>query len=140
MSLILGTNAVTMDEPCFSLKELTQPAPDSKSVRRYQILRVIRQGDKLAEFRRDLGPASAFQADEFVIPGGVSDARGRMEIVHTVGELMDIADLVRSDRYDRPERPAPSDLIRQYQDLPDHRRRRRKAASQFGPAARIQRS
>ena len=139
--MILGTAAVVMDEPCFSLKEMLGPAPDSRSVRRWQTIRVIRYGDRLAEFRRDLGEASGFTAGEFIIPGGVIDeATGRIEIEHTVGELIDIADLIRSDKYERPEPPKGIDLVQSYQDGPDKRRRKRRAISQFGPAFKIERN
>jgi hypothetical protein len=139
--LVLGTNVVSFDEPCFSLKEIIAPAPDSKSLRRYQVLKVIRHGDKLAEMRRDLGPARGFQATEFVIPGGVADPQtGRVEILHTVGELVDIADLIRSDVYERPEPPKGADLIQGYYDSPDKKRRRRKRQSTFGYGGKTQRS
>ena len=138
--LLLGTNAVSLDEPAWSLKEILGPAPDSKSVRRFQVIKVVR-GDRLAEFRRDLGRADRFTAGEFAIPGGVSDpATGRFELLHTVGELVDIADFLRSDAYQPLPTPEPSDLVGQYHDLPDRRRRASKRQSQFGPRAVIQRS
>lgn len=139
-SLLLGTNVVSLDEPCYSLKELLGPAVDSRGVRRWQAIKVVR-GERVVECRRDLGPASAFTAGEFVIPGGVADERtGRIEILHRVGELIDIADLLRSDAYQPPEPPRPRDLIQGYYDQADKRRKRRRAVSQFGPKAKIQRS
>lgn len=137
--LLFGTDTVSMDEPCFSVKEFLAPAPDSRGVRRYQAIRVIRHGDRLAELRRDLGPAEAFKASEFVIPGGVVESGGRIEILHTVGELVDIADYLRSGQYRPPEPPRGTNLIQEYRDRPDKRQRRRKRLSQFGPVARIER-
>lgn len=138
--LILGTTVVKMDEPCFSVKEIVQRAPDSRSVRRYQCIRVVRL-DRIVEMRRDLGPAEQFTAGEFVIPGGVVDERtGRIELLHRVGELVDIADLLRSPFYERPDPPKGIDLIQGYRDLPDKRRRRRRAVSQFGPGYKIERN
>ena len=138
--LILGTDVIRFDEPCFSLKEIIEPAPDSKSVRRTQVLKVMR-GDSVAEFRRDLGLASSFKASEFVIPGGVADERnGRIEVLHTVGELQDIADYIRSDVYVPPERPEGIDLIQAYRDSFDKKRRHRKRLSQFGVGGKVQRS
>lgn len=91
MSLLPATLEVSYDEPAFNLSELVQPTPVGEP-RRFQIILVIR-GDALAEYRIDLGPASNFTAPEFRIPGGVVDEfTGRGEILHTVGELKDIAD------------------------------------------------
>lgn len=138
--LLLGTTWVSLDEPGYSLKEIVQRTPDSKALHRYQCIRVLR-GDQVAEFRRDLGPASGFSAGEFVIPGGVTDEHsGRIYVEHKVAELVEIADLLREGPYQRPEPPTPSNLIQGYQDLPDKRRRARKRQSLFGPAATIQRS
>lgn len=138
--LILGTNVVAMDEPAWSLKEINGPAPDSKSVRRWQVIKVVRN-DCLVEFRRDLGLAKRYAANEFLIPGGVltDEATGRAEILHTVGELYDIAELLRSDVYERPERPEGIDLIQHYRDRPEKQQRRRRKLSQFGPMFKIER-
>lgn len=139
--LILGTNVVSLDEPCFSLKEIVAPGPDSHSRHRYQCIKVIRQGDQLAEMRRDLGPAERFSCQEFVIPGGVADSvTGRIEILHTVGELIDIAEVLHSDQYDRPPPPAASNLVQGFFDQVDKRKKRCRGQSQFGPHARIQRT
>jgi hypothetical protein len=90
MSLLPATLEVSYDEPAFNLSELIQPTPIG-APRRFQIILVIRN-DALAEYRIDLGPASAFTTPEFRIPGGVVDEiTGRGEILHTVGELKDIA-------------------------------------------------
>ena len=91
MSLLPATLEVSYDEPAFNLSELIQPAPVG-APRRFQIILVLRN-DALAEYRIDLGPASEFATPEFRIPGGVVDeATGRGEILHTVGELKDMAD------------------------------------------------
>ena len=90
MSLLPATLEVSYDELAFNLSELIQPAPVG-APRRFQIILVIRN-DALAEYRIDLGPASDFTTPEFRIPGGVVDeSTGRGEILHTVGELKDIA-------------------------------------------------
>jgi len=91
MSLLPATLEVSYDEPAFNLSELVQPTPVGEP-RRFQIILVIRN-DALAEYRIDLGHASNFTTPEFRIPGGVVDEfNGRGEILHTVGELKDIAD------------------------------------------------
>lgn len=138
-SLVLGTSAVSMDEPCYSLKEIIAQSPGSRGFRRYQCIRVVRN-DKIAEMRRDLGPARKFAIDEFVIPGGVVDANGRIEILHTVGELYDIAESLHSSVYDRPEAPKPADLVQGYYDSFDKKRLRKAKRSMFGETVRVQRS
>ena len=136
--LMLGTDWARMDEPGFCLKEVNQPAPDSKSVRRYQIITVVRN-DRLAQLRRDLGRAKRFKASEFAIPGGVKEDDGRIYIEYTVGELVDVANHLRAGPFSRPDPPKARDLIGEYQDLPDKRQRQRKRLSTIGPVARIQR-
>jgi hypothetical protein len=92
MGLIAGTTFVKMDEPCFSLKEENLQSPGSRGWRRYQIVKVVRD-DKITEFRRDLGPARKYKASQILIPGGIRDiATGRGLILHTVAEMLDIAD------------------------------------------------
>ena len=91
MSLLPATLEVSYDEPAFNLAELIQPVPVGEP-RRFQIILVLRNG-ALAEYRTDLGPASEFITPEFRIIGGVVDeVTGRGEILHTVGELKDMAD------------------------------------------------
>ena len=58
----------------------------------------VMRGDKPAEMRKDLGAAKSFKADQFRIPGGAMDeTTGKFYIEHTVGELMDIADYLRTN-------------------------------------------
>lgn len=97
-ALLLGTTVVSPDEPCLGLYELHMQSPNSRGFRRYQIVMVMR-GDHPAEARKDLGPAKKFKnVTEFRIPGGVRDEdTGRFYVEHTVGELVDIADQLRSE-------------------------------------------
>jgi hypothetical protein len=136
--LVAGTNAVNLDEPCMGLYELNEQSPGSRGFRRYQIILVVRGGG-VAEFRRDLGPARLFKADQFRIPGGVRDERtGRFESCHRVGELVDVADALRDGRFAR-EPAAPVDLVAGYHDEMDRRARRRRKVSQFGRLHKTQR-
>lgn len=137
--IIIGTNAVGLDEPCWGLHEFNERTPDSRGIHRYQVFKVLRDG-KLVEFRRDLGPAEKFKiTQEIVAPGGIPlafDAHGRMtrgEAVETVGRLIDAADDVREGPASVHEKPVPYDLIGAYRTLPDKRKKRRKALSTFGP-------
>jgi hypothetical protein len=137
--LIAGTTVVSMDEGCWSLKESNEQSPGSRGWRRYQIIRVIR-GDALAEFRRDLGPARKFKTDQFAIPGGVVDeTTGRFELLHTVGELYDMAEHLRTGKPRQAETP-PTDLIGAYREQPERRALWRKKRSTFGSRGRLQRA
>ncbi len=105
MPIYQGTTYALKDEPCLGLFELNFKSPDQRSRRRYQIV-VVMRNDKPAECRHDLGLASKFKkVDQFRIPGGVTNREtGRIEICHTVGELMDIADHLRINRpFDKRE-------------------------------------
>lgn len=92
MRFFYGTNYVLDDEPCFSLSEIVRQSPDSKGLHRYQVIQVLRD-DRIVEFERDLGLSKNYKKDPFIIPGGVRTKKGG-EILHNVGELIDIADQV----------------------------------------------
>ena len=77
------------------------------------------RGERLAEYREDLGPAKNFTADAFRIPGGVWDAATRrMEVLHSVGELREVAEFVRLGPTVRPEIQT-RDLVTEYHDHVD---------------------
>jgi len=95
VEIIPSTSYVLYDEPCFRLAEVNLQSPGSRGWRRYQVVYVIRN-DRLAEYRKDLGPAKKFNANQFQIPGGGYEDNGRMWIEETVGRLMEIADTLRS--------------------------------------------
>jgi len=72
-------------------------SPGSRGFHRYQIIYVMR-GNKPAEYRRDMGLAKDFKADQLRILGGVKDdVTQRFYIEHTVGELREIADQRRGN-------------------------------------------
>ena len=84
--LISAAIEVHLDEPAFNLSEVNLQAPDNSGWHRYQIISVV----------RDLGPKDTFTADSFRIPGGVWDSNTRrIEVLHSVGELREIAEYVR---------------------------------------------
>jgi|TARA_R110002020_G_scaffold420663_1_gene629813 hypothetical protein len=116
--LISAAIEVHLDEPAFNLVEMNLQAPDNSGWHRYQIISVVR-GQRLAEYREDLGAAKDFAADAFRIPGGVWDASTRrMEVVHSVGELREVAEAVRLGPTVRPE-ITPRDLVSEYHDHVD---------------------
>jgi len=137
--LALSAPAISLDEWCFGITEINLQSPGYKGFHRYQIVNVIR-ADKLVEHRIDLGLAKNFTAQQFKIPGGVIDeATGRMEILHTVGELMDIAIAMRNGVIGKPPDFEPSDLIGRYMNQLEEQERQRRKASTIGALARIQR-
>ena len=116
--LISAAVEVHLDEPAFNLTEVNLQAPDNSGWRRYQIISVVR-GERMAEYREDLGPKEDFTADAFRIPGGVWDAATRrMEVLHSVGELREIAEFVRLGPTVRPEIQT-RDLVTEYHDHVD---------------------
>jgi len=129
MPLLPATLEISYDELAYSLSELIQPSPLG-APRRFQIILVIRDND-LAEYRIDLGPSSDFTAPEFRIPGGIVDEiTGRGEILHTVGELKDIAIEMR-------ERGMPTlpkrDIWQEFYDQQEEQEKSAIGYTVFGP-------
>ena len=129
MPLLPATLEISYDELAYSLSELIQPSPLG-APRRFQIILVIRDND-LAEYRIDLGPSSDFTAPEFRIPGGIVDEiTGRGEILHTVGELKDIAIEMR-------ERGVPTlprrDICQEFYDQQEENEKSAIGYTIFGP-------
>ena len=110
------------DEPAYALTEINRLSPDSKNVRRIQTIRVIRQ-DWFADYETDLGLRENFTADVFSIPGGVITDGKKIEIFHSVNELLEMADMLRERPYDKSELPV-SDLASMYQQEQDMRKDR----------------
>lgn len=142
MSLVLlGTDWVSEDEPCYVLREEDAQAPDGKGFHRYQIAKVMR-GDKLVEFRKDMGLSVNFTGEPVAIVGGCTDPEtGRMYIEETFGSLLEVLQRVRGQYgYEAPERPKPTDLVDYYHTIWDRQEKQGKALSTFGAAGKIQRS
>jgi hypothetical protein len=139
--LLSATIELSLDEPAFQLSEVhLQSGLPGMGWRRYQIIYVVR-ADRLAEFRLDMGPAENFTAPQFRILGGVQNERtGYCEILHTVGELRDIADDLR----DRPapflSEIEPPDLWGQWFAEKEEKWRWRKRSSTFGPKGKVERN
>lgn len=84
MAMLAVAESVHPDEKAYLLGERNLPFP-RRGWRRIQIV-IVNRGDRLAEWRKDLGPAASFTAQPFDVPSLWE---------HTVGELWDIADLQR---------------------------------------------
>lgn len=126
--------AVHPDEKAFLLVERNLPF-DRIGVRRIQILYVNR-GDRLAEWRKDLGPASDFQNEGVRIPSFWE---------HTVGELWDIAERHRyrdNDYWARfaAEQQAESTLITDFLNHKEESWKLIDNQSVFGPGVSKQRN
>ena len=128
---------LSADEPCICLGEFIRPSLSGKSRVRYQMLRVVR-GDRVVTAFVYLGPAKKFAADQFQIPGGeVDDRTGRGRVWHTVGELRDIAERIRSDP---PRREVePSDLQVTWNGFTEEMGRIFQHRSTFGAGVHLQR-
>lgn len=100
-----GHNHATLfaDDLIFSLKEYEKPFPN-KGLRRIQELKVVKN-DKVVTFTKDLGlvydtatgERRFKDEDGFVIPGGIVKPNGRVEIFHTVDELVGLAERLRDE-------------------------------------------
>lgn len=94
--MIAGTDFVLEDEPCFALFERNIMPPDSRGVRRYEILHIIRNWTPY-EYRRDMGLAADWEAkgiQEFRILGGILEDN-ILEAYETVGSMREQAHKIR---------------------------------------------
>lgn len=89
-----GTSYVLNDEPCLNLAEVNLLTPDYKERHRYEIIYLVRDDDRLYEYRRDMGREENFKADQMRIMGGVID-KGKVYQEETVGSLRDMANWLR---------------------------------------------
>ena len=136
--VVAAVNQVLLDEPCLGLAEVNLQPPGGGETHRYQVLEVVRNGRR-ATLMRDLGLASGYTIHQFRVPGSIEDGQGKVEILHTVGELYDIADYLRNG-YSQPPDFTPgdmgTDLMLQKEELARCRRR----SSTFARSVKIQRS
>ena len=129
--MVLLIDEVSLDEPCLRLSELYQLDENNSKLRRYQVSYVIRY-DKPAKHMLDMGPYESFTSPEFHLPGAVKDEQtGRVTIVHTVGELQDVANALREQPQEelKPRR----DLWQDYFTQLDHQEKLMTGLSTFGP-------
>ena len=129
--MVLLIDEVIPDEPCLRLSEVYQLDENNSKLRRYQVTYVIRY-DKPAKHMLDMGPYESFTTSEFHLPGAVKDERtGNVTIVHTVGELQDIANALRDQQQ---EETAPRrDIWQDYFNQLDQQKRLMSGHSTFGP-------
>ncbi len=90
MPIILATLSVTGNEKAYSFKEAHEQSPGSRGFHRYRTIRVNRDGN-IAEYREDMGLAKNFKGiRQFNVPSLWE---------HTVDELLDIADTLRTETF-----------------------------------------
>ena len=129
--MVLVIDEVSPDEPCLRLSELYQLDENNSNLRRYQMIYVIRY-DQPAKHMLDMGPYESFTAPECHLPGAVKDDQtGRVTIVHTVGELQDVANALR----DQPQEQVQPrrDIWQEYFTQLDHQEKLMTGLSTFGP-------
>jgi hypothetical protein len=129
--MVLLIDEVIPDEPCLRLSEVYQLDENNSKLRRYQVTYVIRY-DKPAKHMLDMGPYESFTTSEFHLPGAVKDEQtGHITIVHTVGELQDIANALRDQKQEEvlPRR----DIWQDYFTQLDQQERLMSGLSTFGP-------
>jgi len=82
------TLQVAPGEKAFALYEITEQPPDNSGMHRYQII-LVNRGDRLAEYRIDMGKGSLWKHKRFInIPS---------LWVHSIAELQFIAEQIRNE-------------------------------------------
>jgi len=88
-SIISIATTILGNEKAMGIYEIHEQSPNNLGFHRYQIIHVIR-GDRIAEFRRDMGLARNFvKVRQLRIPSYME---------HTVDELIALADELRYDQ------------------------------------------
>lgn len=139
------------DEMARILFEVNRLTQDYTSLRRYRIIGVVR-GDQPASVWHDLGPADSFTGTdgkvlkEFHLPSlAPLDNQGiRWEMVHTVGELVQIADDIHAhpEKLDTTEKAEAElglglDMWSQLADELDMKERALLGTRTFGPTGAV---
>jgi|6_EtaG_2_1085325.scaffolds.fasta_scaffold56305_2 hypothetical protein len=110
---VIADDEVSADEPCYMLTEQNLVWKEYPGTRRTQVLYVPRHGI-VGIYKVNMGASEDFgSAGLFTIPGGLVTSTGQIEILHTVGELREIAHRLRESR---EEMPVPTDLVQLYYD------------------------
>ena len=92
--MLVGTNYVVADEPCFAITEIDGMSPKGQ-MHRYRKIMVVRNG-RIAEYVEDMGLAKKQKHNQCRIMGGcVDEHSGRIFIEHTVAELREIAETMK---------------------------------------------
>lgn len=132
--IVRQTLSVHLDEKAFALSELNFLTTDYKSLRRWQFIYVLRDGD-VAEFVKDMGPAVSFKAPELRVYSFWMDS---------VGQLLEEADRMRyeDDTFGQllAEVKGRSTLIPEFIAFKEEQHKLLRNASTFGPGFTRQRN
>ena len=126
----LATTDIWGHEPCLYVSEINRPARDSKSVRRYQTITVIRN-DRKIKLERDIGDARLF-GEEFQLICGVPDGKGGGEALYTVDEAIRMAQDMNLTPPPKTE-VKPKDWKKIFWDNVEEKNKWMKGQSIFGP-------
>ena len=126
----LATTDIWGHEPCWYISEMNRPAPDSRGVRRYQTITVIRN-DRRVKLERDIGDARLF-GEEFQLICGVPDGKGGGEAMYTVDEAIRMAQDMNLNPPPKTE-VKPKDWKKIFWDNVEERNKWKKGQSIFGP-------
>lgn len=80
--------SVALGEKAFALYEVNEKTPDLREMHRYQVI-LVKRGDKLAEFRIDMGKADKWANTRFINIPSLWE--------HSVSELQFIAGQIRDE-------------------------------------------
>mgnify|MGYP003139080232 CR=1 FL=1 len=128
------TTMVSADEPCFSLTEADLPSPNGEGKTRYQLLQVVRM-DQLVTAYVPMGSSADYHADGFNMLGGVIDESGKGQAYHTVGELRDGADELRSRPLHRSQ--AMPDLQTMFRNTVEEKKKLARHSSTFATGGNL---
>ena len=126
----LATTEIWSHEPCWHLSEINRPALDSKSVRRYQTITIIRN-DRRVKLERDIGDARLF-GEEFQLICGVPDGKGGGEALYSVDEAIRMAQDMNLTPPPKTE-VKPKDWTKIFWENIEERNKWMKGQSVFGP-------
>ncbi len=88
--IVLATLEVNVNEKAYSLQEFHEQSPDFSGFHRYRVI-MVNRGDRLAEYREDMGLAKNFKGiRQFNIPSLWE---------HSIAELLDLADTLRNETF-----------------------------------------
>lgn len=128
-----ATRVLRRDEPVYTLVEVDLVPPDFGPKHRYQLIYVNRD-DRIAEFKKDLGLATDFTAQEFRILTFWQ---------HSVAECLDMAESQRNQGYWEKvaeEIQAESTLVTDFYEAQEEALKQIANQSTFGPLITRQRN
>ena len=133
----LATSELWSHEPCYYLSEMNWMGPDSKGLRRYQAITVIRS-DRKVRMERDIGDARLF-GEQFQLICGVPDGKGGGESLYTVEEAMRLAQDMNLKPPPKTE-VKPRDWNKIFWDNVEEKNKWKRGQSTFGPLFKKERT